>query len=390
MLQARHRSLYAAFDRFPSRKGAAIHIDRFARALFDFAGGGLLYVLGGDDLPAQQFDDNIEIVRFSTSLDNFLERTVAFGERLEILLDEVQESLHLVHFRDPWSGVPIVSRRRDYAVVYEVNALPSIELPYTYPSAAPSTLTKIEKLEQIALDRADAIVTPSATIRDGLLRRGVDDAKITLIPNGADLPDRVDRPNDAPRDYILYFGALQEWQGIETLLRALARVRDLDLQLVICSSHDLRYAKGYVRLAERLEVADRIVWQTALTSEELQPWLQHAMASLAPLTDCARNVVQGCSPLKIVESMAAGVPVIASDLPAVRELITDRCEGLLVAPDRPAELARAIRILFEYPHLRGDLGSRGRERVRQSLTWAHATKRLVDVYSNLAFAEVTR
>ena len=357
-----------------------MHIDRFARVLFDFFGGGLLYVLGSDDLPAQQFDDNVEIVRLSASIDNFLERTIAFGERLELLLDETQDSLRLVHFRDPWSGVPIVSRPHDYAVVYEVNALPSIELPYTYPSAAPSTLAKIEKLEQIALDRADAIVTPSATICNRLVTRGVSPAKITVIQNGADLPDRVERPNDAPRDYLLYFGALQEWQGIETLLRAFARVRDLDLHLVICSSHDLRYAKGYVRMAERLEIADRILWKASLTADELQPWLQHAIASVAPLSDCARNVVQGCSPLKIVESMAAGVAVIASDLPAVRELVTDRCEGLLVAPDRPAELARAIRILFEYPDLRRDLGSRGRERVRQSLTWPHATKRLIDVY----------
>lgn len=391
MLHGRHCSLYAAFDRFPSRKGAAIHIDRFARALFGMAGGGLLYVLGGDDLPAQQVEGDVEIVRFSTPIANFLERTVAFGERLEALLDEAQDGLRLVHFRDPWSGVPILSRPHHYATVYEVNALPSIELPYTYPSAAPSTLAKIEHLEQIALDGADAIVTPSATIARHLLSRGVPAAKVTVIPNGADVPDAVARPNDAPADYILYFGALQQWQGIETLLRAFDRVRDLEsLHLVICSSHDLRYVKGYTRLAERLGIADRILWHSALTTNDLQPWLQHAMASLAPLSDCGRNVVQGCSPLKIVESMAAGVPVIASDLPVVRELITDRSEGLLVPADRPAELARAIRILFEYPDLRRVLGARGRERLRQSLTWSHATKHLTDVYSALAFQEMSR
>ena len=52
MLALRNRALYAAFDRFPSRKGSAVHIDRFARALFETASPGLLYVLGGDDLPS--------------------------------------------------------------------------------------------------------------------------------------------------------------------------------------------------------------------------------------------------------------------------------------------------------------------------------------------------
>jgi glycosyltransferase involved in cell wall biosynthesis len=389
VLQRQHRALYAAFDRFPSRKGAAMHIDRFARALFDFADGGLLYVLGADDLPAQQVEGNVEIVRFCTPIDNFLERTIAFGERLDALLDEISDNLKIAHFRDPWSGLPIVSRPHSHASVYEVNALPSVELPYAYPSVAPATLEKIERLEQIVLEKADAVVVPAATIREHLLHRGVPAEKVTVIPNGADLSQPVGRPEDAPSDYILYFGALQEWQGIEILFRAFARLRDLEsLHLVVCSSHDTRYAKAYVRLAEKLEIADRLIWKSALGPNELQPWLQHAIASVAPLTDSARNVVQGCSPLKILESMAAGVPVIASDLAAVRELITDRVEGLLVPPDRPAALARAIRILFEYPDMRRSLATRAKDRVARAFTWTHSTKRLQDVYATLARSEV--
>ena len=205
--------------------------------------------------------------------------------------------------------------------------------------------------------------------------------KITVIPNGAEIHERVARP-DIDGEYILYFGAMQEWQGIETLLRAFALVRDLDLRLVICSSQQPRYGKAYAKLAEKLEL-QRVVWHTQLNQMELQPWLQHAVASLAPLSDCTRNVVQGCSPLKVLESMAAGVPVIASDLPVVRELMTDRVEGLLVPPDRPAALARAMRIAWQYPELRHALGVRGRERIARGLTWSHATRRLEELYSSL-------
>src|SRR5687767_7020322 len=60
MFQRSHRALYAAFDRFPSRKGAAIHIDRFARTLFDSFGGGVLAVLGAPGLPLHQVEGSCE------------------------------------------------------------------------------------------------------------------------------------------------------------------------------------------------------------------------------------------------------------------------------------------------------------------------------------------
>src|SRR5262252_9479768 len=102
------RALYAAFDRFPSRKGASVHIDRFARTLFAHMRGGLLYVLGGDGLPAYQCETSdgsldrgdIEIVRFSREIPNYLERALAYGARLSALLDQRGDALEVCHFRD--------------------------------------------------------------------------------------------------------------------------------------------------------------------------------------------------------------------------------------------------------------------------------------------------
>ena len=70
--------------------------------------------------------------------------------------------------------------------------------------------------------------------------------------------------------------------------------------------------------------------------------------------------MQGCAPLKILESMASGMPVVASDLPAVRELLADGEHGRLVAPDRPGELARAIRVLLDFPERRARLAANAR------------------------------
>jgi glycosyltransferase involved in cell wall biosynthesis len=382
----RHRALYAAFDRFPAPKGAAIHIGRMAETLFGLAGGGLLYVLGDDELPVYQREGGVEIVRYARPEPNRLRRALGYGRRLSALLDGQADSLQICHFRDPWSGVPILARDgRRYATVYEVNGLPSIELPAAYPDLAPATLAKIRAAEVFCWSAADRLIAPSATIAGNLVALGAAVEKIEVIPNGADLPAPVPRPPDAPARYLLYFGALQPWQGVDVLLRAFALLADLDdLALVVCVATHPRTARPYQRLAEKLGCAGRVRWLFRLSQAELAPWRAHATLSVAPLTECARNLDQGCCPLKILESLAAGVPVVASDLPSVREIVTDGVEGRLVRPDRPAELARAIRVLLEYPDRLPAMGERARDRIARDLTWDRVLTRLTRLYRDLA------
>lgn len=386
MFQRSHRALYAAFDRFPSRKGAAIHIDRFARTLFDAMGGGVLAVLGGNGLAAHQVEETCEIVRFPLDVPNFLERALAFGQWLDRHVERLP-ALELCQFRDPWSGAPLALRaRRRYAAIYEVNALPSIELPSLFPGVGPRTLDKVRATELACCDAADAIVTPSRTTANFLADLGVDASKIEVIANGSDVGDldAIARPDGAPETYLLYFGAAQPWQGIDTLLRAFARLKDFaSLRLVLCASNDSRAWRMYARLAEKLGVAERIVWRYGLDEPELARWRRHAAISVAPLTDCPRNVVQGCAPLKILESMGSGAAVVASDVPPVRELIRDRENGWLVHPERPAELARALRVLLEHPQLARQLAGNGRRTIETQYTWERSTTALRAVFDRV-------
>jgi glycosyltransferase involved in cell wall biosynthesis len=377
--------LYAAFDRFPSPKGAGIHINHVARTLFDVFGGGLLYVLGDEELPVYQREEEIEIVRYSRRVENFLERALGYSHCLSRLLDQQKTTLEVCQFRDPWGGVPILAENdRGYKTIYEINGLPSIELPYAYPQVGSKTLMKIREMERFCWSSADRIVTPSLVMRDNLIALGVPAEKITVIPNGAEIPSSMPRPANAPARYLLYFGALQSWQGVDILFRAFARLADLqDLQLVICSSSHPRQAKGYEKLAEKLEIAERVLWFFRLPESDLAPWRAHALLSVAPLTECSRNLDQGCCPLKILESMASGVPVVASDLPCVRELIEDGVDGRLVRADRPAELARAIRVLLEYPDRVRAMGRSAREKIAQTYTWAQAMNRMAALYHDL-------
>ncbi|MGI5229009.1 glycosyltransferase family 4 protein [Actinoallomurus sp. CA-142502] len=381
------RAAYFAFDRYPSTKGSAVHIGQMAAALFEEFGGGLLGVLGGGGLPRYQWepDRGVEIARFDERIPNLIDRAEAYSAWVAAHLAPHVSTLRVCHVRDPWSALPVVTAPgRRYRVVYEVNGLPSIELAHTWPLAPPATLARIAALEDRCLERANTVVVPSGVIASALVRRGVPEDRIHLVPNGADVPQETPRPRDAPERYIVYVGALQPWQGLDVLLRAFARLADLTgLRLIICSSVPERRARALRRLAGRLGVADRIVWRFTLPHAEVAAWLAGAEVSVAPLTGCARNVDQGCAPLKILESMAAGTPVVASGLPAVREIMADGAHGRLVAPDRPAELARAIRVLLEYPDAARAMGERARRRVREEFGWAATRAKMAAIYRSI-------
>src|SRR5262249_30507673 len=202
-----------------------------------------------------------------------------FATRLATLLDRLAPALRIAHFRDPWGGVPIVERAgRTYLAVYEVNGLPSIELPFLYPGVPPAVLERVAELERRCLEGADLVISPSQVTA---ARLGV---TAHVVRNGADVPSHPSPPPDgAPARYLLYFGALQPWQGVDTALRAFARLLDVEgLELVICASVHHRRAKQYRKLADKLELTDRARWLFALPDDELASWREHALASLPP------------------------------------------------------------------------------------------------------------
>ena len=250
-------------------------------------------------------------------------------------------------------------------------------MPYRFPAIAARTLDRIRAMERRCLAEADYILTPSATLARNLESMGVAPERITVIPNGADLPAQsMRRPAGAPRRYFLYFGALQPWQGVGAAIAALPRIADLGIPLVICSSQPPAIGRALKARAKRLGVERSVHWRHELTREALAPWIAHAVASLAPLTETPRNLEQGCCPLKILESMAAGTPVIASDLAPVRELVAHGEHGLLVRAGRPELIGRAMRAIADEPATREAMGRRARRRMQCHYTWAGIERRL--------------
>jgi glycosyltransferase involved in cell wall biosynthesis len=382
------KALFAAFDLYPSAKGAATHIRYSAEALFEYMGGGLLYVLGNDKMPTVQEEENgVRIVRFSRPIPNYLERAMAYVAALGEEVAAATE-LELVHFRDIWSAMAILPQAvaetgKRFKTVFEVNAFASIELPYRYNLSA-DTLAKIAAIEQDCLQESDVIICPSKVIKSAIVARGIAEEKIKVVSNGAEVVDIADNVPPIGEPYIIYFGALQAWQGVDVLLRGFALLADYEqLRLVVCASNRLNYTKQYRKLAVQLGLENRVIWLHQQPKEVLKTWLAGALFSVAPLRDTPRNTAQGCSPLKIFEAMACAKAVIASDLAVVREILRDGENGKLVRPDRPADLARAMRFLIDFPENAKKIGENAQNDIKNHYTWDKIKGEMKNIYANL-------
>jgi glycosyltransferase involved in cell wall biosynthesis len=213
--------------------------------------------------------------------------------------------------------------------------------------------------------------------------RGAVRKRIAVIPNGADT--KLFRPREVPPASaawrLLYFGTLSPWQGVDLAIRAVAQADGASLRVLGTGSR-VRI-DALARLAAKLGVADRVALCRPVSRAELAEELAACNAVLSPLTWNDRNVVQGCCPLKVLEGMAAGRPVITSDLEVVRELGQHEEHLLLSKPGSVDAIAKAIARLRCDPALATNLASNARRLVEERYTWTHAVASLIAVYREI-------
>lgn len=379
-LKTNYQSLYVAYDQFPSYKGAATHIYHMVETLDETVPETLLATLA----PKEDCTLKVPVAHHKVFIDeqNFLKRAQRFSAEVDALIEK-QSNLVIGHFRDVWGGVAVLNHPH-MASIFEVNSLPSIELPYRYPLLPSETLDKIKQLEEHCLTQSDIIICPSEVIKKHLVANQITENKIHVVTNGADLPEEKEAHPELPENYLLYFGAVQPWQGVDILLKSLNYLQDMtDLKLVICCANQEKFTRPLKKLARNLDLEDRVIWLHQQDKRTLQQIIQHALCTIAPLTECSRNIEQGCSPLKIFESMACGTPIIASDLPVVREILTPDHDGKFFRPGRPAELARCIRLLYDYPEIRDQLGNNAKATLVSKYQWPMIKKQLSTIYEDV-------
>jgi glycosyltransferase involved in cell wall biosynthesis len=386
---------YLSFDTVPAPKGASTHIEAFTRALGRAFGAIELVTVSAAMTPGPGLERwpgvfHTELPGVGVSL---IDRVISFRRFLEFWL--AQRRLDVVQFRSIFEGIPLLRLRPRPRLIFEVNGLPSIELKHRYPRVVDDRelMRKLVLQERACLQAADRIVTPSAvTARYLSAARGVDPARIRVIPNGVDPALFRPAARVANQDALnlLYFGTLSSWQGVDLAVRATAQIcAQVPACLTVLGVGNNRQRELLSALAAKLGIAQRVEILPPVEQAQVAEALHRAFAMLAPLPVNDRNTKQGCCPLKILEGMAAGVPVIASDLPVVRELGEHGSHLLLVKPGSVDQIARAVLDLHADPDLWQRLAAGGREHILRRYTWDHAGTALAAVYTELGMSRAS-
>lgn len=230
--------------------------------------------------------------------------------------------------------------------------------------------------ERWATKRLDGVIGATPNIRDKFRRfqpRTVDIRNFPLL----DELHSGGASGSEKRQEVCYIGSISKSRGIHEIVEAM-ELAPSDVQLNLCGRmHDRRVESDVKRQAGWSRVHE----MGFVDREGVREVLARSVAGLVTLHPTASYVE--ALPVKMFEYMSAGVPVIASDFPHWRAIISEHNCGLLVNPLCPREIAAAIDYVVSHPKEARQMGENGRKAVTEQFNWQAEEGRLIQFYGDV-------
>jgi glycosyltransferase involved in cell wall biosynthesis len=267
-------------------------------------------------------------------------------------------------------------------VVYEAHTVAAVfaeERARLYGAdgaASKPKLARLDQRESRVCREAAGLVTITRALLRALSERHGKVAPARVVPDGARLPVALPgpRPTGSP-PRVCYIGQLYPWKGVDVLVDAMRYLDGAELAIVggLPPEPDLDRLH---RLAATLSVQDRVSFRGYLPPPALDAERAASDVFVIPLLDSATARLF-TSPLKLFEAMASGRPVVASDLPSIREVLVHEQNALLVPAGDSRALASAIDRLLRDRDLARRLAARAFEDGR-AYSWDRRAEALED------------
>jgi glycosyltransferase involved in cell wall biosynthesis len=278
-------------------------------------------------------------------------------------------------------------------VVYEVRGFWEDTWLSRHATSADLTLSdryvRTRALETRCMTDADLVVTLGEAMRAEIVARGVPEEKVIIVPNGVSeeflrpLPDgaalRASLGIAPDEQAVGLVSTLVAHEGIGTLLDAVKVLNDRGVKARALIVGDGPERTALERHAAALGL--NAIFTGRVPSARVRDY--HAVLDVFVVPRTPDRVCQLVTPLKPVEAMASGLPVVVSAVHALSEIVTDGETGMLAPPLDPGGLADCLQQLLSAPDLRAKLGASAREWVARDRTWAHNAVRYREAYQRL-------
>ncbi len=228
-------------------------------------------------------------------------------------------------------------------------------------------------LHQLSARCSSAIVANSARVAEAVPdHEGVEPARVHVIANGLDLPTESAHPERTP-PVVVMVASLRPVKAHDVFLRALALLEPVPQVRLIGDGPERGRLEA---LVAELGLGDAVTFEGAVR-DGARCFLDAQIAVLSSRSEGLPGVV--------LEAMGAGLPVVATAVGGVTELVEDQTTGLLVPPDDPAALAAALAELLADPERRAAMGATARTRA-EAFSWERCVQAHEALYDSLCAA----
>jgi phosphatidylinositol alpha-mannosyltransferase len=242
-------------------------------------------------------------------------------------------------------------------------------------------LETVSTLFQPLIDKLDARICVSEVAKD--LVSHYFPGEYIIIPNGIDMQrfggahvEPIAKYKDG-RPNILFVGRLEKRKGFRFLMRAFPYIGEAvpDARLLVVGAYSKEDKEPFLRYA-RIQHLSSVKFVGRVSSEELPRYYETCDVFCAPSTGAESFGIV------LLEAMAAGKPIVATDIPGYRSVLEDGQEGLLVEPENERALAEAVVRLLRNPPLSQEMGQRGRSKAGR-YDWPIIARQILDLYEEL-------
>jgi glycosyltransferase involved in cell wall biosynthesis len=240
------------------------------------------------------------------------------------------------------------------------------------------TLTPIHHLiTRYALARADRVTATGMRLAEATLRYMPPDVEVAVIPYGVDL-DRFAPPEGKSRDGLVVgsVGRLSPEKGLKYLLRAMAEITRQEPRARLLLAGDGPERRSLEQLVARLGLLDRVEFTGEVPHDQVPRALARMDVFVMPSTWEGFGVAA-------LEAAAMKLPILASNVHGIPDVVEDGVTGILVPPKDVAALSQAILRLLRDPEERRRMGRAGREMVATRYSWADNVRQMEALYNEL-------